>query len=88
MNYEEKIKELNERIEVLEKAEHKRIVKKRIEITFNVIKIIIIILLLIKVYLYIKPYKEKIDNIDAKVDTVEDYVKDKWNNLQKYNPFN
>lgn len=88
MNYEEKIKELNERIEVLEKAEHKRIVKKRIEITFNVIKIIIIILLLIKVYLYIKPYKEKIDNIDAKVDTVENYVKDKWNNLQKYNPFN
>lgn len=88
MNYEEKIKELNERIEVLEKAEHKRIVKKRIEITFNIIKLIIFILLLIKVYLYIKPYKEKIDNIDAKVDTVEDYVKDKWNNLQKYNPFN
>lgn len=88
MNYEEKIKELNERIEVLEKAEHKRIVKKRIEITFNIIKLIIFILLLIKVYLYIKPYKEKIDNIDAKVDTVENYVKDKWNNLQKYNPFN
>lgn len=88
MNYEEKIKELNERIEVLEKAEHKRIAKKRIEITFNIIKLIIFILLLIKVYLYIKPYKEKIDNIDAKVDTVENYVKDKWNNLQKYNPFN
>lgn len=88
MNYEEKIKELNERIEILEKAEHKRIVKKRIEITFNIIKLIIFILLLIKVYLYIKPYKEKIDNIDAKVDTVENYVKDKWNNLQKYNPFN
>lgn len=88
MNYEEKIKELNERIEVLEKAEHKRIVKKRIAITFNIIKVLIIVIILIKVYLIVKPYKEKIDNIENKVDTVENYVKDKWNSIQKYNPFN
>lgn len=88
MNYEEKIKELTERIEVLEKAEHKRIIKKRIELTYKIIKILIIILLLFMLYSYIKPYKEKIDNIENKVDTVENYVKDKWSNIKNYNPFN
>ncbi len=87
MNYEEKIKELTERIEFLEKKEHTRIIKRRIEITFKLIKLLIIIILLFKVYTYIKPYKEKIDNIENKVDTVENYVKDKWNNISKYNPF-
>lgn len=88
MNYEEKIKELTERIEVLEKAEHKRIIKKRVELTYKIIKILIIILLLFMLYSYIKPYKEKIDNIENKVDTVENYVKDKWSNIKNYNPFN
>lgn len=88
MNYEEKINELNERIIKLEKAEHKRIIKKRIETIFNIVKLLIIVILLIKVYIYIKPYKEKIDKIDKKVDNVENYVKDKWEGLQKYNPFN
>ena len=88
MNYEEKIKELTERIEVLEKAEHKRIIKKRIELTYKLIKILIIIIIIFMLYSYIKPYKEKIDNIENKVNTVEDYVKNKWSSIKNYNPFN
>ena len=87
MNNEEKIKELTERIEFLEKKEHNRIIKRRIELSFKLIKLLIILFLLFKVYTYIKPYKEKIDNMENKVDTVENYVKDKWNSISKYNPF-
>ena len=88
MNYEDKIKELTERIEVLEKQEHKRTIKRRIELTFKLIKVIAIIVIIIMIYSYIKPYKEKIDELDNKVDSVETYVKDKWNSIQKFNPFN
>lgn len=84
MNSEEKIRELTERIEKLEKAENKRIVKKRIEITFKIIKLLVIIVLLVMAYNYIKPYKEKIDNVNEKVDKVENYINDKIGGLNKY----
>ena len=48
MNYEEKIKELTERIEFLEKKEHTRIIKRRIEITFKLIKLLKGISLILK----------------------------------------
>lgn len=93
MNYEEKIKELTERIEKLEKAESKRIIKRRIKIFFKLLKYIIIIFLLISGYNYIndnyiKPYKEKIDYADDKIKDVESLINDKWEIIQKYNPFN
>lgn len=84
MNNEEKIRELTERIEKLEKAENKRIIKKRIEITFKIIKLLVIIVLIIMAYNYIKPYKEKIDNVNEKVDKVENYINDKIGGLNKY----
>lgn len=84
MNNEEKIRELTERIEKLEKAENKRIIKKRIEITFKIIKLLVIIVLIIMAYNYIKPYKEKIDNVNKKVDKVENYINDKIGGLNKY----
>ena len=84
MSNEEKIRELTERIEKLEKAENKRIVKKRIEIAFKIIKLLVIIVLLVMAYNYIKPYKEKIDNVNEKVDKVENYINDKIGGLNKY----
>ena len=88
MYYEEKINELNERIEYLEKKEKRRTIKAGISIAYKLIKLLIIIFLLYKVYMYIKPYKEKIDTIDEKVNNVETFVNEKWNSIQKYNPFN
>lgn len=92
MNYEAQIKELSERIAKLEKAEQKRINKRKREIIFKIIKFILIIIIILTGYIYInnnfiKPYKEKIDYVDQKVDTVEKFINDKWNDLQKYNPF-
>ena len=84
MNNEEKIRELTERIEKLEKAENKRIIKKRIEIGFKIVKVLIIIILIFIAYSYIKPYKEKIDNINEKVDNVEKFIDDKLGGFKKY----
>ena len=93
MNYEEKIKELTERIEVLEKAENKRIVKRKIKIIFSTLKTVIILGVILFGYIYInnnyiKPYKEKIDYVNDKVETIESFVDDKWQSIQKFNPFN
>ncbi len=93
MNYEEKIKELTERIEVLEKAENKRIVKKRISIILHTIKIVIILGIILFGYIYInnhyiKPYKEKIDYVNDKVENIQSFIDDKLQSIQKFNIFN
>ena len=90
--YEEQILELKRRIEVLEKAENKRIQKRKIEIAFDVFKFLLIVILLLVVYIYvygnyIKPYKEKIDYVEEKIENVENFVSDKWDLINKYNPF-
>lgn len=92
MNYEEQILELKNRIEVLEKAEHKRIVKRRREIIFKVVKFLLIIILLVWgcsfVYNnYIKPYKDKIDSYIEKIETYESYIDEKLDIIGDLNPF-
>lgn len=93
MNYEEKIQELSKRIAILEKAEQKRINKRKREITFKIIKITLIIVVLITGYIYInnkliKPYKEKIEYVDSKIEHVESFLDKKWSDLfNKYNSF-
>lgn len=92
MNYEEQILELKKRIEVLEKAEHKRITKRKREIIFKITKFTLIMGLIFfgsgYVYNnYVLPYKEKIDKFEEKVNTVEDFVSDKWDIIQDFNPF-
>ena len=89
MNYEEKIRELTERVERLEKAENKRIIKRRIEIITKAVIALIVIILLIIGYIYvnntiIKPYKEKIDYVNEKVDKVQGFIDDKLGGLSKY----
>ena len=89
MNYEEKIRELTERVERLEKAENKRIIKRRIEIITKAVIALIVIILLIIGFVYvnntiIKPYKEKIDYVNEKVDTVQGFIDDKLGGFSKY----
>ena len=91
-NYDEQILELKRRIEVLEKAENKRIRKRKMEIAFGIGKFLLVIILLLLGYVYIygnymKPYKEKIDFVENKINSVEDFVSDKWDLINKYNPF-
>lgn len=92
MNYEEQISELKKRIEVLEKAEHKRVVKRRREIIFKLVKfaatIVILVLVALWVYNnYIKPYQEKIDYYDEKIKNVESYIKDKSDFFDNFDLF-
>lgn len=89
MNYEEKIQELSERIEKLEKAEKKRIISKRIEIITKIVITAIILIILYVTYNYInnnyiKPYKEKIDNVNDKVESAENIINDKLTDFSKY----
>ena len=89
MNYEEKIRELTQRIEKLEKEENKRILKRRIEIGTKVVIGLIVMALLVAAYIYvnntiIKPYKEKIDYVNEKVDTVQNFIDEKFGGLSKY----
>ncbi len=89
MNYEEKIRELTLRVEKLEKAENKRILKRRIEIGTKIVIGLIIVILLVVAYIHInntiiKPYKEKIDYVNEKVDKVQGFIDDKLGGLNKY----
>lgn len=93
MNYEEKIQELTKRIIILEKAEQKRINKRKREIIFQIIKFTLLIVILLSGYIYInnkliKPYQERIDYVDKKIDDVENFLDEKWVEiLNKYYPF-
>ena len=85
MDDKEIIKNLTQRIEILEKAERKRIIKRRIAIFFRLIKLVVLIVLVYYGYnyvndKYINPYKEKIENINEKINKVEGSV----GNVQKY----
>ena len=89
MNYEEKIRELTERVEKLEKAENKRTLKRRIEIGTKIVIGVIILILLLIGYIHInntiiKPYKEKIDYVDEKIDKVQGFIDEKLSGLSKY----
>ena len=84
MSSEEKIKALEERIEILEKAEHKRTVKRNIGIAWGLIKLVVFIVLLFIAWSYIKPYKEKIDTASEKIEQVEKYIDDKLGGIKSY----
>lgn len=92
MNYENEIMELKKRIEFLEGEENKRIAKRKREMIFNISKLVLVLVLIIGSYVFmyntfIKPYREKVDFIEDKIDIVEEFVSDKWDSISKYNPF-
>ena len=84
MSSEEKIKALEERIEVLEKAEHRRTIKRNIGIAWGLIKLGVFIVLIFIAWSYIKPYKEKIDTASEKIEQVENYFDDTLGGLKSY----
>lgn len=84
MSSEEKIKALEERIEVLEKAEHRRTIKRNIGIAWSLIKLGAFIVLIFIAWSYIKPYKEKIDTASEKIEQVENYFDDTLGGLKSY----
>ena len=61
MSNEEKIKELEERVAKLEKIERDRKTRAIIKICFKIICFIVIVIMCYKLYLYIKPYVQKVD---------------------------
>ena len=84
MSSEEKIRELTERIEKLEKAENKRTIKRRIDLVFKLIKLAVFVVLIFMAYNFIKPYKEKIDLVSEKVENVEQFINDKFSGFKNY----
>ena len=84
MSSEEKIKALEERIEVLEKAEHRITIKRNIGIAWGLIKLGVFIVLIFIAWSYIKPYKEKIDTASEKIEQVENYFDDTLGGLKSY----
>ncbi len=87
MDYEIKIKELTERIEVLERAENKRVLKRKVKIYSKIGIALIVAIILISSYIYvnqkyIKPYKEKIDYINEKIEIIEDYTNNKFEDFK------
>ena len=84
MSSEEKIKALEERIEILEKDEKKRAIKRNISLIWGLIKLGIFIALIFIAWSYIKPYKEKIDTASEKVESVEKYINDKFGGIKSY----
>ena len=84
MNSEEKIRELTERIEVLEKAEKKRTIKKRIDLIFRLAKLAVFVVIIYMAYSYLKPYKEKIDLVSEKVENVEKFINDNFSGFKNY----
>ena len=63
MNYEEKIQELENRIEKLERIEKSRRTKRIVSIIFKIILFCIILFAMYKLYIFIKPYFDQIGNL-------------------------
>ena len=60
---EERIQELEKRVATLEAIEKRRKVKMIIGIALRVVMFIIIIITIIKLYLYVKPYFEQLSQL-------------------------
>lgn len=75
MSLEDKVKDLENRLEKLEKIEKRRKIKNIIVLSFYGLIVIGIIVLLTIFYYKIKPYKEQLDNLknfgnNLKTDTI------------------
>ena len=87
MNYEEKINELEERIHKLEKKEKKRTIAKFIKIGIKLVVLIVICVFVYKAYLFVKPYKEKLDNLSKIEEKVTSGTENLKGVIDKFNIF-
>lgn len=88
MNYEEKIKELEGRIETLENIEKKRKRRKIIKIVLKLIVVLLVIRFSYYLYLKAKPYIEKVKDlggVSERAKEGKDYIKDKWDSWTNKN---
>ena len=84
MNYEEKIKELEERISKLERIEKNRKTKRIVKIVFELIIVVLVIIGLIKLYNYVKPYFndiKAISGVSDKINEGEDSLKSYFDSI-------
>ncbi len=84
MSNEEKIQELESRIEKLEKIENRRKIMSIITICIYGVIVLSIIGVCIYFYFWVKPYKDKVDALTnwggSKIDQIED-------GINSYDPF-
>ena len=87
MNYEEEIKKLNERVAKLEKAEKKRQITKWIKLGIDLIVIILLAVMFIKAYNYLKQYKEQLDklkSLEEKITVSGDYLQEQIDSMDHF----
>ena len=87
MNYEEEIKNLNERVVKLEKAEKKRQIAKWIKLGIDLVGLIILVILFFKAYAFLKQYKEKLDklkSLEDKITVSGDYLQSQIESIDSF----
>ena len=87
MNYEEEIKNLNERVIKLEKAEKKRQIAKWIKLGIDLIGLIILVILFFKAYAFLKQYKEQLDklkSLEDKITVSGDYLQSQIESIDSF----
>ncbi len=77
----DKVNDLEKRVVALEKIEHRRKIKNII--VFCVYSLVVVLMIVSVIYLYgkLKPYKEKIDNINGIFDSNSSYNLDDYTNM-------
>ena len=87
MNYEEEIKKLNERVAKLEKAEKRRKIARWIKFGVDLVVIIILVVMFIKAYNYLKQYKEQLDklkSLEEKITVSGDYLQEQIDSMDHF----
>jgi hypothetical protein len=87
MNYEEEIKNLNERVVKLEKAEKKRQIAKWIKLGIDLVGLIILVILFFKAYAFLKQYKEQLDklkSLEDKITVSGDYLQSQIESIDSF----
>ncbi len=81
VNIYDKVNDLEKRVVALEKIEHRRKIKNIV--IFCIYSVVVIAMIVSVIYLYgkLKPYKEKIDNINGIFDTNSNYSLDDYTNM-------
>ena len=91
MNYDEKISELDNRVQILEKIEKRRKTMFWIKFGLKVAIIIVILVFTYKAYTTILIYKKKLDeiqNVQNKLDDTGDYLQEQIDKIKDINIFN
>ena len=87
LSTEEKLNNLNTRLIKLEKIEHRRKIMGWIDFGFKILGIIILIIIFIKAYKFVKTYKEQLDKVQSvqeKLDATNGFLDEQLKNLDKY----